>query len=46
MISTRLHGFIDYAVALVLGGLWASRSLSPPVRRALSRCLLAGWLRR
>ena len=35
MISTRLHGFIDYAVALLLGGLAASRSLSPPVRRAL-----------
>jgi hypothetical protein len=35
MISTRLHGFIDYAVALLLGGLSASRSLSPPVRSAL-----------
>jgi hypothetical protein len=35
MISTRLHGFIDYAVALLLGGSAASRSLSRPVRRAL-----------
>ncbi len=35
MISTRLHGFIDYAVALLLGGLSGSGSLSPPVRRTL-----------
>jgi hypothetical protein len=35
MITTRLHGFIDYAVALLLGGLSASYSLSPPVRRTL-----------
>ena len=35
MISTRLHGFVDYAVALLLSGLAASRSLSVPVRKAL-----------
>jgi hypothetical protein len=35
MISTGLHGFIDYAVALLLGGLSASRSLSAPVRSTL-----------
>ena len=35
MISTRLHGVIDYAVALLLGGLSASRSLSVPVRCTL-----------
>jgi hypothetical protein len=35
MITTRLHGFIDYAVALLLGGLSASRSVSVPVRCTL-----------
>ena len=36
MISTRLHGLIDYAVAASLGGLSASRRLSPPVRQILA----------
>ncbi len=35
MISTRLHGLIDYAVAALLGGLSASRLLRPPVRGVL-----------
>ena len=35
MISTRLHGLIDYAVASLLGGLATSSSLPPPVRRVL-----------
>jgi hypothetical protein len=35
MISTRLHGMIDYAVASLLGGLSALRSLPPPVRGVL-----------
>ena len=35
LISTRLHGAIDCAVALALGGLAASRALTPPVRRVL-----------
>ena len=35
MISTRLHGAIDLAVASLLGTLAAGSSLSPPVRRAL-----------
>ena len=32
MISTRLHGVIDYAVAALFSGLSASRSLPLPVR--------------
>lgn len=36
MISTRLHGLIDYAVASSLAGLSASRLLSPPVRGVLA----------
>jgi hypothetical protein len=35
MIPTRLHGAIDYAVAALLGGLSASRSLPSPVRGVL-----------
>ncbi len=35
MISTRLHGVIDYALASFLGGLSASRSLPSPVRTVL-----------
>jgi hypothetical protein len=35
LISTRLHGLIDYAVALALGGAAASRALPGPVRRLL-----------
>ncbi|WP_458095852.1 DUF4336 domain-containing protein [Roseomonas sp. WA12] len=35
MISTRLHGLIDYGVAAVLGGLSLSRALPPAARRAL-----------
>jgi hypothetical protein len=35
MISTRLHGMIDYGVALLLGGLARSRALPPPVRRVV-----------
>lgn len=35
MISTRLHGAIDYGVAALLGGLSASRSLPAPVRGVL-----------
>jgi len=35
MISTRLHGLIDYAVAALFGGLAASRALTPPVRTVL-----------
>ncbi len=35
MISTRLHGSIDYAAATLLASLAASRALSPPVRGAL-----------
>ncbi len=36
MISTRLHGLIDYAAAASLGALSASPRLSPPVRRLLA----------
>ena len=35
MISTRLHGVIDYAVACLFGGLAVSKALTPPVRRVL-----------
>ncbi len=35
LISTRLHGVIDYAVASLFGGLSASRSLPSPVRAVL-----------
>jgi len=35
MISTRLHGLIDYGMAALLGGLSASRALPPPVSRLL-----------
>ncbi len=35
MISTRLHGVIDYAVAALFGRLSASRSLPAPVRGVL-----------
>ena len=35
MISTRLHGLIDYGVSAVLGGLSTSRALPPAARRAL-----------
>ncbi|HEY8613929.1 MAG TPA: DUF4336 domain-containing protein [Roseomonas sp.] len=35
MISTRLHGLIDYGVAALLGGLSACHSLPPSARRAL-----------
>jgi hypothetical protein len=35
MIPTRLHGVIDYAVALALGGLSLSRVFPPPVRKVL-----------
>ena len=35
MISTRLHGLIDYGVSAVLGGLSLSRALPPAARRAL-----------
>ena len=35
MISTRLHGLIDYAVAALFGGLFASRALTPRVRTVL-----------
>ncbi len=35
MISTRLHGLIDYAVAALFGGLFASRALTPRTRAVL-----------
>lgn len=35
IISTRLHGLIDYGMAALLGGLSASRALLPPVSRLL-----------
>jgi hypothetical protein len=35
MISTRLHGMIDYGVATLLGGLAASRAVPLPVRGVL-----------
>jgi hypothetical protein len=35
MISTRLHGLIDYGVAALLGGLSTCRMLHPRARRAL-----------
>ncbi len=35
MISTRLHGAIDLAIASLLGTLAAGSSLSPPARRVL-----------
>ncbi len=35
MISTRLHGAIDYAVAALAGTLAATGTLSPPVKRLL-----------
>jgi hypothetical protein len=35
LISTRLHGLIDYAVSLALGAAAASRTLPPPVRKVL-----------
>lgn len=35
MISTRLHGMIDYGVAALLGGMALSGSLPRPVRRVL-----------
>ena len=40
MISTRLHGAIDYAVAALLGSLAISRRLPPPVRRTLGAASL------
>ena len=36
MISTRLHGTIDYAVAALLEGLAASQAVSPPIGRVLA----------
>src|SRR5215211_4889746 len=36
MISTRLHGLIDYGVASLFAGLAASRALSAPARRTLA----------
>ncbi|MFH5925418.1 DUF4336 domain-containing protein [Roseomonas xinghualingensis] len=35
MITTRLHGLIDYGVAAILGGLSTCPTLPPAVRRAL-----------
>jgi len=35
VISTRLHGLIDYSVAALFGGVAASRALTPRVRRVL-----------
>jgi hypothetical protein len=35
LISTRLHGLIDYTVALTLGGVAASRGVPVPVRKLL-----------
>jgi hypothetical protein len=35
LISTRLHGLIDYAVSLALGVAASSRTLPPPVRKVL-----------
>lgn len=35
MISTRLHGVIDYGVSALLAGLSGCRSLAPPIRGAL-----------
>jgi len=35
MISTRVHGLIDYGMAALLGGLSASRALPQPVGRLL-----------
>ena len=35
MISTRLHGVIDYAVAALFGGVAASRAVPPAVREVL-----------
>jgi len=40
MITTRLHGAIDYAAASLLGSLAVSRKLPPPVRRALGTASL------
>ncbi len=40
MITTRLHGAIDYAVAALLGSLAISRGLPPPVRATLGTASL------
>ncbi len=41
MITTRLHGAIDYAVASLLGTLATSSSLPPPVRATLGTASLS-----
>ena len=41
MISTRLHGAIDYTVASLLGTLATSSSLPPPVRATLGTASLS-----
>ena len=40
MISTRLHGAIDYAVASLLGSLAVASNLPSPIRRALGTASL------
>ena len=40
MISTRLHGAIDYAAAALAGTLAATGTLSPPVKRVLGSASL------
>jgi len=41
MITTRLHGAVDYAVASLLGTLATSSSLPPPVRATLGTASLS-----
>ncbi len=41
LISTRLHGVIDYSVATLLGALSGRRSFAAPVRRTLGLASLA-----